>query len=91
MIADKWGFSREQMEEFALRSHTLALKAIEEGRFDREVAPLNGVDMDETPRNTSMEAMADLEPWRRAAPSPPPCPARPATAPPPCCWFRKKP
>ena len=62
MIADKWGFSREQMEEFALRSHTLALKAIEEGRFDREVAPLNGVDMDETPRNTSMEAMADLEP-----------------------------
>ena len=62
MIADKWKISREQMEEFALRSHTRALKAIAEGRFDREVAPLNGVDMDETVRNTSMEKMAELEP-----------------------------
>lgn len=62
MIADKWNISREQMEEFALRSHKLALSAIAEGRFDREIAPLNGVDMDETPRNTSMEKMAQLEP-----------------------------
>jgi acetyl-CoA C-acetyltransferase len=62
MIADKWGFSREQMEEFALRSHTRAFAAIEGGRFDREIAPLNGIEMDETPRNTSMEAMAELEP-----------------------------
>ena len=62
MIADKWKISREQMEEFALRSHTLALAAIEQGRFDREIVPLNGVDMDETPRNTSMEKMAELEP-----------------------------
>jgi acetyl-CoA C-acetyltransferase len=62
MIADKWNISREQMEEFALRSHTRALAAIAEGRFDREIQPLNGVDMDETPRNTSMEKMAELEP-----------------------------
>ncbi|MCB1705758.1 MAG: acetyl-CoA C-acetyltransferase [Halioglobus sp.] len=62
MIADKWKLSREQMEEFALRSHTLALEAIRAGRFDREIAPLNGVAMDETPRNTSMEKMAELEP-----------------------------
>ncbi len=62
MIADKWQISREQMEEFALRSHTRALAAIKEGRFDREIAPLNGVAMDETPRNTSMEKMAELEP-----------------------------
>ena len=62
MIADKWEISREQMEEFALRSHTRALAAIEEGRLDREIAPLNGVTMDETPRNTSMEKMAELEP-----------------------------
>ena len=62
MIADKWKISRVQMEEFALRSHTLALAAIKEGRFNREVAPLNGVEMDETPRNTSMEKMAELEP-----------------------------
>lgn len=62
MIADKWNISREQMEEFSLRSHKLALSAIAEGRFDREIAPFNGVDMDETPRNTSMEKMAQLEP-----------------------------
>ncbi|NQX88916.1 MAG: acetyl-CoA C-acetyltransferase [Halioglobus sp.] len=62
MIADKWKISREQMEAFALRSHTLAQQAIDEGRFEREVAPLNGVDMDETVRNTSMEKMAELEP-----------------------------
>jgi len=62
MIADKWQLSREQMEVFALESHTRALRAIEEGRFDREVLPLNGVQMDETPRQTSLEKMADLEP-----------------------------
>jgi len=62
MIADKWKISRVQMEEFALRSHTLALQAIKEGRFDREIAPLNSVTMDETPRNTSMEKMAELQP-----------------------------
>ncbi len=62
MIADKWEISREQMEEFALRSHTRALAAIAEGRLDREIEPLNGVTMDETPRNTSMEKMAELEP-----------------------------
>ena len=62
MIADKWKISREQMEEFALRSHTRALAAIAEGRLDREIEPLNGVTMDETPRNTSMEKMAELEP-----------------------------
>ena len=62
MIADKWQLSREQMEVFALESHTRALRAIEEGRFDREIVPLNGVQMDETPRQTSLEKMADLEP-----------------------------
>ena len=62
MIADKWKISREQMEVFALRSHTLGQQAIDEGRFTREIAPLNGVDMDETVRNTSLEKMAELEP-----------------------------
>jgi acetyl-CoA C-acetyltransferase len=50
------------MEEFALQSHTRALAAIAEGRFDREIEALNDVEMDETPRNTSMEKMAELEP-----------------------------
>lgn len=62
MIADKWKLSREDMEVFALESHTRALTAIAEGRFAREIVPLEGVDMDETPRETSLEKMAGLEP-----------------------------
>jgi acetyl-CoA C-acetyltransferase len=62
MIADKWKISREAMEEFSLQSHTRALQAIAEGRFTKEIAPLNGVDMDETPRNSSLEKMAELSP-----------------------------
>ena len=62
MIADKWGFSREQMESFALESHTRALRAIDEGRFDREIVAMEGVAMDETPRRTSMAKMAELQP-----------------------------
>lgn len=61
MIADKWGFSREELEQFSLASHTRALAAIEAGRFDREIVPLEGVTMDETPRRTSLEKMAELE------------------------------
>ncbi len=62
MIADKWQLSREEMEAFSLESHRRALSAIEQGRFTKEIAPLNGVEMDETPRNTSMEKMAELQP-----------------------------
>ena len=62
MIADKWGLSRSDMEAFALQSHTRALQAISEGRFAREIAPLAGVEMDETPRQTTMEKMAELKP-----------------------------
>ncbi len=61
MIADKWGFSRRDLEEYSLESHRRALKAIEEGRFDREIVPLEGVDMDETPRNSTLEKMAELD------------------------------
>jgi acetyl-CoA C-acetyltransferase len=63
MIAQKWGISRADMEEFALRSHRRALRAIDEGRFDRELVPCNGVTTDEGPRRgTSLEKMAALEP-----------------------------
>jgi acetyl-CoA C-acetyltransferase len=62
MIADKWDLSRQAMEEFALESHTRALRAIEEGRFDREIVPLEGLANDETPRQTSLEKMAELQP-----------------------------
>ena len=62
MIADKWNISRQAMEAFSLESHRRALKAIAEGRFDREILPLEGVERDETPRQTSLEKMATLEP-----------------------------
>ncbi|WP_372778758.1 acetyl-CoA C-acetyltransferase [Litorivivens sp.] len=61
MIADKWGFSRRDLEKYSLESHNRALKAIEEGRFDREIIPMEGVAMDETPRNSTLEKMAELD------------------------------
>lgn len=61
MIADKWGFSREDLEVYSLESHNRALRAIDEGRFDREIVALEGVTMDETPRKTSLEKMAELD------------------------------
>ncbi|MBT4519371.1 MAG: acetyl-CoA C-acyltransferase, partial [Halieaceae bacterium] len=62
MMADKWQITRQEMEAFSLESHTRALAAIAQGRFTREIAPLAGVETDETPRNTSMEKMAELNP-----------------------------
>jgi acetyl-CoA C-acetyltransferase len=51
------------MEEYALRSHQRAVRAIDEGRFDRELAPYAGVATDEGPRrDTSLEKMAALQP-----------------------------
>jgi acetyl-CoA C-acetyltransferase len=61
MIADKWGITRERMEEYALESHRRAIAAIDAGHFDREIAPLAGVFADEGPRrDTSLERMAGL-------------------------------
>jgi len=40
MIARKWGFSREQLDEFAYQSHVKAGQAIQEGRFTREIFPV---------------------------------------------------
>ena len=65
MIAEKWDCTREDMERFALESHRRALQAIDEGRFKREIVPLNGVSIDEGPRrDTSLEKMATLKPLR---------------------------
>ena len=62
MMADKWGFSREELEAYSLESHQRADRAIKEGRFDREVVPLNGLEMDETVRAaTTLEQMAGLD------------------------------
>jgi len=62
MIAEKWQISREDMEAFALESHERAKRARDEGRFDKEIVPINGLEKDETIRDTSLEKMATLEP-----------------------------
>jgi len=65
LICEKWGIKRAQLEEFALQSHLRALRAIDEGRFDREITPVDGVTTDEGPRrDTSLEKMAELKPLR---------------------------
>lgn len=38
-VAEQWKINREQQDEFALTSHTRALKAIEKGEFKQEIAP----------------------------------------------------
>jgi acetyl-CoA C-acetyltransferase len=63
MIAAKWNITRRQMEEFALESNRRAIEAIARGLFTREIAPINGLEQDETPRaGTTLEKMATLEP-----------------------------
>jgi acetyl-CoA C-acetyltransferase len=65
LICEKWGISRRQLEEFALESHHRAVRAIDEGRFERQIAPVDGVSVDEGPRrDTSLEKMAALAPLR---------------------------
>ncbi|KRW57446.1 acetyl-CoA C-acetyltransferase [Pseudomonas sp. TTU2014-080ASC] len=67
-IADHWSISRAEMEAFALESHRRALAAIEAGRFAREIVACEGLQVDETPRATSLEKMASLEPVDPAFP-----------------------
>src|SRR5438093_82425 len=71
MIAKKWGFSREQLDEFAYQSHLKAGQAIQEGRFSREIFAIdvksNGTsysfETDEGVRiPPSREKMAQLKP-----------------------------
>lgn len=66
------GINRQQMDEFGARSHQLAAKARETGKFKREIIPVDGhngdgflisVDQDETIRpETTVEALAKLPP-----------------------------
>jgi acetyl-CoA acyltransferase len=67
MIADKWEIPRSELDEIGLRSHQLAARATEEGRFDREMIPftVNGdtyvTDQGIRP-DTSLEKLAELKP-----------------------------
>ena len=71
-VADKYGITRAQMDEYSLWSHRRAVKAIDEGRFRREIVPVavkdaegdkKLFDTDEHPRRTtSLEKLAALPP-----------------------------
>jgi acetyl-CoA C-acetyltransferase len=60
MIADKWSISRDEMEQFAVRSHRRALTAQAEGRFDREIEPIEGLAADEGPREPNWDKIRSL-------------------------------
>ena len=60
LIASKWDISRDEMEDFAIESHTRALKAQADGAFENEIAPLNGLDHDEGPREPNVEKIRSL-------------------------------
>jgi acetyl-CoA acyltransferase len=71
VIADEWGFSREELDAFSLESHRRGAAAADEGRFDGEIVPIDLTNphtgvvfaVDETPRrDTSLEALAGLKP-----------------------------
>ena len=67
MIADKWGIGREEMDAFGVRSQDHARRATDEGRFQREILPVqdaegNMMAADEGLRETTMESLAKLKP-----------------------------
>jgi acetyl-CoA acetyltransferase family protein len=71
-VAERWGVSRERQDAFALESQQRALAAIEAGRFDEQIVPVEVtgkrgetvvVNRDEHPRpDSSAEALARLKP-----------------------------
>ena len=72
LIAERWGISREELDELALESHMRAARATEEGRFDNEILPIEvQTDDGQTEMftrdqgirpSTSMEKLAALQP-----------------------------
>jgi acetyl-CoA acyltransferase len=66
MIADRWEIPRSELDEFGVRSQQLAARATEEGRYEREMVPMQ-VDgdtymTDQGLRETTIEALAGLKP-----------------------------
>jgi acetyl-CoA C-acetyltransferase len=62
MIAEKWDITRDDMEQFAVESHGRALRARGEGRFEREIVPLEGIAHDEGPREPNLAKIRSLPP-----------------------------
>jgi acetyl-CoA C-acetyltransferase len=62
-VSRELGISREAQDEWALRSHERAVRAIDEGRFADEIAPVGDVSVDEGPRrDTSLQKLSRLPP-----------------------------
>jgi acetyl-CoA acyltransferase len=67
MVADKWEIPRSELDELGLRSHELAARATDEGRFEREIVPIEaGGELVATDqgirRESSLESLAALKP-----------------------------
>jgi acetyl-CoA acyltransferase len=74
MIADQWGITREQLDAFSVESHLRAARATAEGRFEREIIPVDVRDDEGRPTgevmtadegirpDSSVEALANLKP-----------------------------
>ncbi|HET9937238.1 MAG TPA: thiolase family protein [Gaiella sp.] len=71
VIADEWELSREDLDAYSYESHRRAIAAIDEGRFEREIVPVEVgaagaavlVAVDENPRrDTTPEKLASLKP-----------------------------
>ena len=67
LIADKWGITRDDMDEFGVRSQQFAACATKEGRFEREILPVvdaegKMMNTDEGIRDTTRESLAALKP-----------------------------
>jgi len=64
-IADRWGITRKDADEFGLLSQQRAHQAWAERRFDTQIVAYDGVERDEGLRETSLEALAKLKPVAR--------------------------
>jgi acetyl-CoA acyltransferase len=66
MIAERWEIPRSELDEFGLRSQTLARQATDEGRFEREMIPMDADGetrmSDQGLRETTLEGLAALRP-----------------------------
>jgi acetyl-CoA C-acetyltransferase len=60
LIAEKWDIGRAEMEAFAVESHTRAIRARDQGRFDAEMVPLGECTTDEGPREPDWDKIRSL-------------------------------
>jgi len=61
-IVKQENITRESQDDFAIESHTKAVKAIENGYFDKEIVPVGDVAKDEQPRVQNKERLAKMKP-----------------------------